>query len=160
MAGMTELNIVNSAKSDIINTDLITGGIQLRIPQLLASKISEKIKDGEYSLKLSHQQYLKHVEGTAQYNQYMNERSKKGFLPQSVLTITEEETQQLIINKAGTGIVMASKQGEMLPIESITTNGIIGKTWSGTNYIETNKARIYYGSRSSHIVPIGGMDYD
>ena len=81
-------------------------------------------------------------------------------LPQSELNLTYQEAQQLIINKAGTGIVGISRKGDMLPFESITANMIIGKTWSGGKYIETNKARIYYGKKSSHIVPIGGMNYD
>jgi len=47
-----------------------------------------------------------------------------------------------------------------MPRENITADKIIGKTWSGGKMIETKKARIHYGKNNSHIVPIGGMDYD
>lgn len=133
----------------------------LRIPELSASRVSEKIEAGEFSTKLSHQQHLKHVEGTPQFNQYKASRLAKGMSPQSVLTITESEAQELIRTKAGTGIVAVGRETrEMLPRESITVDRVIGKTWSGTEYIDTNKARIHYGKKVSHIVPIGGKNYD
>jgi len=131
-----------------------------RIPEISASRIKEKIDSGEYSTKLSRQQYLKHVDGTPQYEQYKQSRAAKGKPPQSVLTITRREAQELIIQKAGTGIVRADKNGNMMPRENITASKIIGKTWSGGILIDTNKARIFYGKQDSHIIPIGGMDYD
>ena len=131
-----------------------------RITEIAASKITEKINSGEYSTKLSRQQYLRHVSGTVEYNDYMRIRQEKGQPPQSILTITEQEAQELIKQKAGTGIVKVSKNGEMLPEEAISISEIIGKTYSGSTLIETNKAKIFYGKHSSHIVPIGGMNYD
>ena len=131
-----------------------------RIPELSASRITEKIHAGEYSTTLSQQQYLKHIEGTPQYEQYKRARRAKGQPPQSVLTISEQEAQQLIIDKAGTGIVDTDIKGNIRPREDITADKCIGKTWSGGKLIETNKARIYYGKDNSHIVPIGGMSYD
>jgi len=52
------------------------------------------------------------------------------------------------------------RKGDMLPIEDITAENFIGKTWSGGKLINTSNARIFYGTRNAHIVPIGGMDYD
>jgi integrase len=131
-----------------------------RITEVPASSISKKIADGEYSTKLSRQQHLRHVEGTPEFERYKQERAEKGMPSQAVITISEHETQQLIIDKAGTGIVKLAKKGEITPHESITADKIVGWTWSGDEYFQTNKARIHYGKRSSHIVPIGGKDYD
>ena len=132
-----------------------------RIPELAASRVTERINSGEFSTKLSRQQYLKHTKGTAQYNQYKIDREAKNKHPQSELLISEMEAQQLILDSAGTGIVGVNrKTGEMLPFESITSKKIIGRTWSGDKYVKTRKARIFYGSKSAHIVPIGGMNYD
>ena len=131
-----------------------------RITEIAASRITEKINAGEYSTKLSRQQYLRHAEGTYEYSQYEQSRKAKGQPPQSILSITEQEAQKLIIKKAGTGIIRVSKNGEMLPEETVTINKVIGKTYSGGVLIETNKAKIFYGKNSSHIVPIGGMNYD
>jgi len=131
-----------------------------RITQIPASSISKKIESGEYSTKLSPQQHLRHVEGTVEFERYKQERAAKGMRSQSVLIISEAETQQLILDKAGTGIVKATKDGELIPKEDITANKIIGWTWSGNDYVQTNKAKIHYGKKSSHIVPIGGKNYD
>ncbi len=77
----------------------------LRITKLAASRVSERINVGDYSTAMSHQHYLKHLDGTAQYAHYLKSRTEKGAPPQSVLTITKAEAQQLIIEKAGTGII-------------------------------------------------------
>ncbi len=126
----------------------------LRIPELAASRVTEKINAGEYSTALSHQQYLKHVEGTAQYQQYLQTRAEKGLPSQSILTITEAEAQQLILEKAGTGIIRTNRAGDMLPIETITADRVIGWTWSGGQRIDTTKAKIFYSKNGSHVVPI------
>jgi hypothetical protein len=131
-----------------------------RITEIRASSISEKIANGEYSTKLSRQQHLRHVEGTPEFERYCKENELKGKCSPSVITISEAETQQLIIDKAGTGIVEATRRGIPLPRESVTADKIVGWTWSGNDYIQTNKARIHYGKRNSHIVPIGGKNYD
>ena len=115
---------------------------------------------GEYSTKLSRQQYKRHIIGTKEYNRYKQERNSEGQPPPSILTITEQEAQQLIIDKAGTGIVEIDKKGNIIPMESISADKIIGKTWSNGKEINTNKARIHYGKNNSHIVLIGGMNYD
>lgn len=132
----------------------------MRIPELAASRVTEKIKAGEYSVKLSRQQYLKHIEGTAQYEQYLKTRIARGQGPQSILTISEEDTQQLLRERAGTGIVLVDKTGEMRPIELINANRIVGRTMSGNEWIETSKVKIFYGKDSSHMTPIGGMNFD
>ena len=132
----------------------------MKIPELAASRVTRKIESGEYSTKLSRQQYLKHVEGTAQYEAYRQARQKRGLSPQSILTITEEEVERLISDKAGTGIVGVTHDGREKPIEDITANRIIGKYWRGGRYVDTNKVRIHYGRKSSHVSPIGGKHYD
>lgn len=145
---------------DIIDTD--TGGRSLRIPELAASRVTRKIESREFSTKISHQQYLKHVEGSAQYEVYRAARSKRGEPPQSRLIISEERAQQVIEQKAGTGIVGVTQFGEMRPIESITADEVIGQYWDKSigGYVDTHKAKIHYGKRFAHIVPSRGVKYD
>ena len=131
-----------------------------RIPQTSSSMITKKIESGEYSIKLSHQQYEKHIMGTPQYNQYLIGRKKEGGNPQSVLTITEKEAQEIIKAKAGTGIVRVTRKGEPTSKEDITYGKVIGKYYGGGKYHDTNKATIHYGKKGAHIVPIKGDDYD
>ena len=133
---------------------------ELKIPQIPASIINEKVRSGEYSLKLSTQQFNKHVEGMREYEVYKNARIEKGNSPQSKLTISQEEAQKIIENKAGTGIIKVRRDGTAMNIEQITCKSTIGEYWQKGAWKKTNKAAIHYGKRGAHLVPIKGNDYD
>lgn len=132
----------------------------IRIPQVPSSTITRKIELGEYSTQLSEQQYRKHVEGTTQYKQYLSARVAKGGNPQSILTISQQEAQEIIKRKAGTGIVKVDKKGNPKPQEKISCDKIIGKYYGGGEYHDTSKATIHYSKKGAHIVPTTGDDYD
>lgn len=78
--------------------------------------IKERISKGEYSLFLSKQQYLKHVDGTNQYVDYQRTRIEKGNSPQGKLLISEGETLEIIQKHSGTGILKTDKKGTVLNI--------------------------------------------
>lgn len=132
----------------------------VRIPQIPASSVSEKIRLGEYSIKLSKQQYDKHVVGTAKYEEYLNARVNKGGNPQSRITISETEAQKIIETKAGTGIIKVDRNGNPRPQEQITCDSIVGQYYFSGRYINTNKAVIHYSKKGAHLVPIRGEHYD
>lgn len=145
--------IINNTKDDGDN-ELV------RITQIPASSIWEKVDSGEYSLRLTQNSYDKHIEGTNDYERYKNSRVAKGLSPQSVLTITKEEAQEIIYNQSGTGIIKPKRDGTATNIERITCDRIIGYYYDkGEKYV-TNKAAIHHGSKGSHLVPIKGNDYD
>lgn len=131
-----------------------------RIPQIPASTITEKIHNGQYSTKLSMQQFDKHVFGTAKYKEYLNTRLQGGGNPQSVITISKEEAQKIIETKAGTGIIKVDRNGNARPQEQITCDNTIGQYYCDGQYIDTNKAVIHYGKKNCHIVPVKGDNYD
>ena len=155
-----------SVKTDKILTtkqerDIIKGNSSLlRIPQVPSSDISKKISRGEYNTTLSKQHYLKHIEGTPQYEQYKKDRIARGDNPQSILIIPEEVTQEIIVSKAGTGIVDVTRKGTPRNVEYITVNKYIGFYYGGGKYHKTKKAAIHYGKKKSHLVPIKGDFYD
>lgn len=131
-----------------------------RIPQIPASTIKEKIKAGQYSTKLSVQQYDKHVAGTAKYQEYLNARLERGGNPQSIITVSKEEVQNIIETKSGTGIIKVDNKGNPRPLEQIVCDKMIGKCYFCGKYIDTNKAVIHYGKRNAHLVPVIGDNYD
>lgn len=133
---------------------------QKRIPQIPASSISEKIQTGQYSIKLSAQQFDKHVVGTAKYQEYLNTRLAGGGNPQSIISISKEDAQKIIENKSGTGIIKVDAKGNARPQEQITCDNIIGQYYYDGKYVDTNKAVIHYGKKNSHIVPVRGDNYD
>ena len=130
------------------------------IPQIPASTITEKIKNGEYSTKLSFPQYKKHVEGTKEFDDYLTSRLKKGNSPQGRLTISAEEAQEIIESYSGKGIIKVGRKGTVMNIEHITCDKEIGMYCQKGEWIKTNKASIYYGKKGAHLVPIKGNNYD
>lgn len=135
-------------------------GKLIRIPQIPASTISEKVKNGEISLRLTYNSYNKHNEGTPEYERYKNSREKEGLNPQSVLTISMEEAQKIIYNQSGTGIIKVRNDGSATNIEQITCDKVIGYYYDKHIKYPTNKAAIHHGSKGSHLVPIKGNNYD
>ena len=93
--------------------------------------INKKISSGEYSTKLSVQQCDKHIEGTAQFEAYKTSRLEKGGNPQSILTITPEKAQEIILQKHGTGNLHLAKNGKIKDSEMIVCDEIIGKYYGG-----------------------------
>ena len=130
-----------------------------RIPQIPASAISDMIRNGQYSTKLSMQQFDKHSIGTTKYQEYLKSRLSSGGNPQSIITVSKEEAQKIIETKAGTGIIKVDRNGNARPQEQIICDDIIGKYYCDGQYIDTNKAVIHYGKKNAHIVPIKGDNY-
>nr|DAQ67827.1 MAG TPA: minor capsid protein [Caudoviricetes sp.] len=136
------------------NKDLI------HIPQIPASTIIQKIRSGEYSTKLSIQQYDKHCKGTTKYNEYLQSRQNKGGNPQSIISVSAEMAQKIIETKAGTGIIKVDRLGNPRPQEQVTCDFVVGKYYFRGEYIDTKKCTIHYGKKGSHIVPERGENYD
>ena len=80
--------------------------------------------------------------------------------PQSVLTISKDEAQDIIIKQSGTGLIKPRKDGTATDIERITCDRAIGYYYNKGNKIPTNKVAIHHGRKGSHLVPIKGNDYD
>lgn len=116
--------------------------------------IKERISNGEYSLNLSKQQYLKHVDGTKQFDAYMVSREARGHTVQGKLFLTEEEAQDFINRMSGTGVPKTDRNGNVQNVEFVSGDKVIGKYMSGGEWKETRRAAIHYGKRASHIVPV------
>jgi hypothetical protein len=131
----------------------------LRIPQFSSSWIHTQIEIGNYSDKLSKQQYQKHIVGTKQYVMYMEARQAKRLGPQGVLHISFEEAQEIIYQRSGTGLFTSTRAGERLPVEQISLNWVIGQYFDRGRFHDTCRAAIYYSRDSAHLVPIKGSRY-
>ncbi len=122
--------------------------------------IKERISNGEYSLSLSKQQYLKHVDGTKQYFDYQRTRIEKGNSPQGKLLVSEEEAIEFIQKYSGTGIPKMDKRGIVSNIEFVSSENIIGQYYKDGKWIDTRRSAIHHGKKGSHIVPVEEMHND
>lgn len=117
--------------------------------------LKSKIESKEISTKIRPQQHAKHVEGTPQFNQYRADRLAKGKTPQSILTITEKEAQDLVNLYSCTGVVEIEirSDGTAKIVEYCNADRIIGKYYISNTYRETKRFGIFYSKRGVHIVP-------
>lgn len=118
--------------------------------------IATKIIEGEYSLKLKHQKYLQHVQGTKQYENAVRGRRRE----QSFLTISEKEAQKIIYDYAGRGKMSINRSGDFTDNrEYVSVEQIIGKFYEKGEWHETNRLMIIYTKDGSHIVPVKNNGY-
>ncbi|MEG1525689.1 MAG: polymorphic toxin type 50 domain-containing protein [Clostridia bacterium] len=117
--------------------------------------IQTRINKGEYSLEQSHQQYLKHVFGTPQYQQYEATRIAKGSTAQGRLTINEAEAQQLVLKYSGKGVPVITSGGSISNKEFVSADHAIGQCCTADGqWLDTKRFEIHHGKKSSHIVPV------
>lgn len=122
--------------------------------------IKERMSNGEYSLSLSKQQYLKHVDGTKQYADYQRTRIEKGNSPQGRLFLSEDEALEFIQKYSGTGIPKINSKGIVSNIEFVSSEKIIGQYYKDGKWIDTKRAAIHHGKKGSHIVPVEEKNND
>ena len=112
--------------------------------------INQRINNGEYNLNLSEQQYQKHVEGTAKWNEYFQSRR----IPQGKITISQEEVQSIITQYAGKGDVWVDKSGNVSNKAFVTVDKVIGQYYNNGKWTDTKRIAIHYGKKGTHIVPV------
>lgn len=116
--------------------------------------IKQRVESGEYSLTLSKQQYLKHVQGTPQYEAYEKARLAQSRSSQSKLYISEAEAQEFILSHYATGTPKVARSDEVTNIEFVDANSVIGAYCKDGKWYDTKRVAIHYGKKGSHIVPV------
>ncbi|KWZ78583.1 minor capsid protein [Anaerococcus tetradius] len=132
----------------------------LKISPNSSLEIINRVKNGEISLKSNRGHYGKHVVGTKQYENYLENRKNKGWGPQNRLIISEEKVQEIINKFYGKGIVYHGKNNNNKWFEEVNVGKTIGYYYLDGKESLTSKIRIYYGKKGTHIVPIRGDDFD
>lgn len=132
----------------------------LKISPNSSLEIINRVKNGEISLKSNRGHYEKHVVGTKQYENYLENRKNKGWGPQNRLIISEEKVQEIINKFYGKGIVYHGKNNNNKWFEEVNVGKTIGYYYLDGKESLTSKIRIYYGKKGTHIVPIRGDDFD
>ena len=92
--------------------------------------------------------------------EYRQTREAKGGNPQSHITISAAEVQEIIQTKHGTGIVRVDRAGNASNVEYITCDKIIGQYYAKGEFHDTKKAALHYSKKGTHLVPVRGDHYD
>lgn len=120
-------------------------------------EIARLIKEGKLSTKHSYEKYKDHLRGTKNFDRYKSTRAANGRGPQSELTISFKEAQELIDKYAGTATGDNVRISENNYAEFFDADHVIGKYPDGKSgeYIETVRFMIVYASDKAHVVPVG-----
>ena len=117
--------------------------------------LKEKIASGEISTAIRPQVQASHIEGTMEFERYKAQRLAKGKTPQSILTITTKEAQEIVNKYACTGTVTI-KTPKDAPIEIReyrNVDKVIGQYYKNNAFHSTKRAIIVYAKKGTHIVP-------
>lgn len=117
--------------------------------------LKEKIANGEISTAIRPQVQASHIEGTMEFERYKVQRLAKGQTPQSILTITTKEAQEIVNKYACTGTVTI-KTPKDAPIEIReyrNVDKVIGQYYKNNAFHSTKRAIIVYAKKGTHIIP-------
>ena len=117
--------------------------------------LNARITSGEISTQIRPQVQARHIEGTAEFERYRAQRLAKGQTPQSVMTITAQEAQELVDRYAGTGTVTIKNRNDgSLEIKEYTdTDQVVGRYYADNKYWDTKRMIIFYSKKGIHVVP-------
>lgn len=117
--------------------------------------LKERIASGEVSTTIRQQVQARHIEGTPQFEQYKAARLARGKTPQSILTVTVQEAQEIVDKYACTGTVTIKtpKNAPMEIREYRNLERVIGKYYANDAFHDTKRIMIVYAKKGVHIVP-------
>lgn len=119
-------------------------------------EIRERISSGEYSVKLKHQKYLQHIQGTAQFENATSGRNRH----QSYLTVSEEQAQRIIDRYTGLGDPDIDRNGKITGKEYFSTGREVGYYFDGEEYRITDRVAICHSKDGSHIYPVRPLEIE
>ena len=113
--------------------------------------IKEELANGNIKLEINHEKQARHIKGEPEY--------KEG---KSYLTISEEEAQDIINAKSGTGTLLYDRKGNWKHKELIDCDKEIGIDVDVNTQKETptDKATVHYSKTGTHLVPRKGENHD
>lgn len=117
--------------------------------------LKEKIANGDISAAIRPQVQARHIEGTAEFERYKAQRLAKGQTPQSILTITTKEAQEIVDKYACTGTVTIKtpKDASIEIREYKNVDKVIGQYYKNNAFHNTKRVIIVYAKKGTHIVP-------
>jgi len=116
--------------------------------------ISERINNKEYSTRISPQKHYRHIRGTKEYQEYASLQDSKGLSRPSILYLTLEQTQNFIIKYSGTGRTKKDRHGNIMSLEYIEADFVVGAYEYRGVYTDTNTAMIKYSKKNAHLVAV------
>lgn len=114
---------------------------ELKVKRATEKPIRDAIKNGDYPKTINHEKQMRHM-------------GKYALPGRSVVTITEEELQEIINNNAGGGKILIRNDGAWDKKEIINAGKEIGYTKNQDGVIiKTSSLKLHYSKTGVHAVP-------
>ena len=116
-----------------------------------------KIPDMNYNLTIRRQVQNRHIEGTKEYQQYVEVLKNKGLKPSKLNS--DVDVQALVKEFHGKGEYDPNPRDDS-PREIVDVGKIIGQYWDkeSQKFVDTSIVKIVYSKKGTHIYPILEVD--
>ena len=115
----------------------------------------QKLPEGEYNLTLRRQVQNRHIEGTREYNNYVEQNQKQGksFLPSK---LSPNVNAQALVNEFHGKGIYAPHSDVKQRRERVDTGRVIGQYWDYEKgaLVDTTWLMIVYSKKGTHVYPI------
>jgi len=142
------------------------GKYQTEYKELEKEKIQEKakrkmldmIRSGKIKVEINLEKQNRHSLGHKLYEEYKLKNLRNGNLIPSYIILKNDELNELILQKAGSGKLIINRKGQWKNKEIIDFGKIIGKDYIDGKFINTQWGTVHYSKSGSHIIPNGKDD--
>lgn len=129
-----------------------------KLQEKAKKEMLEMISNGKIKVEINPEKQNRHSLGHKLYEEYKLKNLRNGNLIPSYIILKNDELNELILQKAGSGKIVINRKGQWKNKEIIDFGKIIGKDYIDGKFINTQWGTVHYSKSGSHIIPNGKDD--
>lgn len=129
-----------------------------KLQEKAKKEMLEMISNGKIKVELNQEKQNRHLLGHKLYDEYKLKNLRNRNLIPSYIILKNDELNELILQKFGSGKLVTNRQGKWKNKEIIDFGKIIGKDYIDGKFINTQCGTVHYSKTGSHIIPNGKED--
>ena len=129
-----------------------------KLQEKAKKEMLEMISNGKIKVEINPEKQNRHSLGHKLYEEYKLKNLRNGNLIPSYIILKNDELNELILQKAGSGKLVINRKGQWKNKEIIDFGKIIGKDYIDGKFINTQWGTVHYSKSGSHIIPNGKDD--
>ncbi|HDJ2984829.1 TPA: minor capsid protein [Staphylococcus aureus] len=129
-----------------------------KLQEKAKKEMLEMIESGKIKVEINPEKQNRHLLGHKLYEEYKLKNLRNGNLIPSYTILKNDELNELILQKVGSGKLVINRKGQWKNKEIINFDKIIGKDYIDGKFINTQWGTVHYSKSGSHIIPNGKDD--
>lgn len=129
-----------------------------KLQEKAKKEMLEMINNGKIKVEINPEKQNRHLIGHKLYEEYKLKNLRNGNLIPSYIILKNDELNELILQKAGSGKLVINRKGQWKNKEIIDFGKNIGKDYIDGKFINTQWDTVHYSKTGSHIIPNGKDD--